>query len=332
MARHPYYALPNPLLYYAPQQPYCFFSPLLFLTQCQPVTPCSAGKELTGATTKRDGVCTPCSPGYKCDGSTKIACGPGKFASLGTSCSPCREKNEFSKNTANSVCETCLAGSHTSDDQTACTACPAGSFCPDGSTKRACKGSKYSSEKGTTECKKCDAGSYTNTQSVPENTRWGACCVGCINKVCKAANKLCTTCEPGFACDGKTQRLCGPGTYSGEGQASCSKCTGNRFSEGTKNRACKPCAAGSYTAGSSNTACTECPAGFACPNGSTKTACTAGKYSNSSSSSCAPCGSDSQYTKLPSGNSECSTCGAGFHTSTSRGTSRDLLVDDSPEL
>ena len=32
MARHPYYALPNPLLYYAPQQPYCFFSPLLFLT------------------------------------------------------------------------------------------------------------------------------------------------------------------------------------------------------------------------------------------------------------------------------------------------------------
>ena len=103
-------------------------------------------------------VCSDCGPGQVAN-SEKTACSgcnPGHILQ-GTECKPC----EAGKKAVANSCESCADGTFSTEAQTVCTDCIAGTFSNQNTGKAACQlcaTGKYSSAPQSTTCLDCDAG------------------------------------------------------------------------------------------------------------------------------------------------------------------------------
>jgi hypothetical protein len=118
---------------------------------------------------------------------------------------------------------------------TACTICPAGSFCADGVDAVLCPTGRYSALTGQTACVDCAAGSFNAAQGATS----------------------CTLCPAGFA---------NPLT----GASSCQPCEAGEYSDQLGSENCASCPAGTFNGQMAQTSCTACPNGESSGVGATE--------------------------------------------------------------
>jgi len=185
-------------------------------------------------------ICLRCTDGYKCEAGETSPTPVGKTCANGFICNPARELIGLHHNIP------CPAGykyllNSGSSRLTACTDCPAGSYCPAGTENAiACLPGYYCpvNTKYATEYP-CPRGTYN---TAPSGTSIGSCTTCPIAKYCPPGTATPLDCPPGSYCVAGTadplQSKCPGGTYSGD------------------------------VAIGSSAACTACPKGHYCPVGS----------------------------------------------------------------
>ncbi|KZT24401.1 hypothetical protein NEOLEDRAFT_1067431 [Neolentinus lepideus HHB14362 ss-1] len=137
----------------------------------------------------------------------------------------------------------CSAGYHSSNGQTPCTACPAGTF---------------QSQTGATSCTPAQAGWYASGIG---NTAEKECGAGYYSTGGAAA---CTICPAGTYCNSNTQtspQECEPGRYSSTPGATqdCAQCPKGTFNNVHGSTKCCSCCSGWYTDQVGQTHCFNCP-------------------------------------------------------------------------
>jgi hypothetical protein len=251
-------------------------------------------------------------------------------------------------NDAAQSCESCRVGQYAPGPSGLCTGCPVGKF-QDSTGQSSCKdcpAGQYQDTTGKTACKTCSAGSITGRTGTGAPT----CTTCAAGKYSTASNVAsCTNCAAGQYQDttGKnTCKNCVVGKYSVQtGQAGCTICPFANYQDQTGKTSCNECPAGRWAwrdvqagpegydslgdcilclAGrySSQTAlyynyfdnkCTACAAGkYASSGSSSCTSCVAGKYASSGSSSCTNCAAGKYTLKAGAASSSaCLNCGSG---------------------
>jgi len=215
----------------------------------------------------QDGSCEVCPVGYSCDGVNKTACTGSTYQDREgqSSCITC----QGTVNSDHTSCTytPCSVGYFMG--QNGCEACPAGSYCDNGTSKTTCPSGTTSDVGATSEsdCYKtnvtsCDMGQYLS-------------------------GGICYQCPIGYYCQGVDKIACSGSSYQDQtGQASCKFCSGWTNSSNTS---CftDTCDSGYYQG---ENGCTVCPAGYSC-DGTSKTACSgANQYQDQTGqSSCKTC-------------------------------------------
>ena len=240
-----------------------------------------------------------CPKGCYCDGGYKYNCSAGTYSdTLGAaSCkkAPPGIYIQLYGSTGSS------SGSHLYWKE-----CPAGYYCPEGSTgPTLCPPNTYQDQEGQGECKSCPAGSLSSKQGARSVND----CVHCAQlakisdtqTMCCGAGQEAVTNEqqPDYQiCCASGQRYCWVGY-----QYMCTKnCS-----------TVKPCKPGQYSA---NGRCWDCEAGYYCEDGVVATRCPAGSYaSGKGNAKCTLCPKGT-YSGNPgsTGNRECKSaaiCGTG---------------------
>ena len=182
-------------------------------------------------------------------------------------------------------------------------ACPAGYYCPIGTSQPVSCGKGHYSRSGASSaqgCLSCSPGSYAAAQGTTECT---ICPTGTYQPA--KGEQACVACKPGSFCPkGASSPLpCKEGSYSeSTNLTSARECTGSDVghfaptgstqqtpcSPGTVASTkglgtCVPCAAGSFMNVSGQSACFECPAGFVCAAQATAAVpCPGGTFGGSS--------------------------------------------------
>ena len=246
--------------------------------------------------------CAPCPPGSSCSiGSTApLPCSPGSHA-------PTHELGR---------CVLCMAGSYqAASNATACEACDAGDFCPEGASLRlapTCEAGTFANASeidGEPECFECEAGfacaggAARPTACSPgyfANTSRSAECASCESGTYQPARNAtrCKDCELGFFCPyGASVPLpCPAGTKMDltlsvmTSEADCITCTNGTFCPvGSANATL--CAAGTYNALERQRSCNKCVAGkYQEAEGATACkVCDAGAYCKTGASEPLPC-------------------------------------------
>ena len=281
---------------------------------------CPAGSFTADGSTVARTSCAACPGGSSCDGSnSKRSCSAGKYASGGSAiCQVCNSDKLYSASGA-SACTTCPTGSFTSGGSllthTTCAICRHGYTCDGSSTLSACGAGTYSTPSlgactecgsptlyadtaGLSECKSCDAGSYTQGRS--EKTR-----------------TMCTICSAGSKCvgDGKSD-ACLAGYFAQAGAKLCQKCGKDHLYSAVSASSCVSCGSGFYTNGNdqnTRSSCLKCQSGSACDGTSNVELCSPGKFVNDIGTKCMACGDDKRYSSS-AGATVCKVCPAGSST------------------
>ena len=223
-------------------------------------TPCPVGTIGPNAVMESQDDCIPCPGGRYCDS-------PGLVTPRGP-CDPGYVCYEGAKNSAPT-------------DGTTGEVCPAGGYCPTGSSQsQPCPPGTFSNTSGasnTFDCQQCTPGFY------------------CVNS--RSASPT-GPCHAGYFCPGGArtpmQNVTQPGHFSDEGSAAQTPCNVGTWMNSENASQCDNCTAGYYCPGHGNTELTLCPAGFYCEEGSgDPLPCLNGTYSNrtglESSDECTPC-------------------------------------------
>ena len=246
----------------------------------------------------------------------------------------------------------CALGQYWDADNSACTDCYGGTYCPDGTNWINCPIATYNPNKGATACYPCPSSMITPYAGCGDPS----CCKCPAGYQQPPGTTYCVQCAPGSYSlgSGLNCTLCSSGTYqSFSGQTSCTACPGNVGGApgGTSISACNPCLAGTYLNGSicsvcpagqysanSAASCTNCSSGYYAPNNTTATCtpapaggyvassgatnytnCSAGTYNPStagaSSSSCLACAAGT-YSAIQ-GQISCQNCSAGYYSNAS---------------
>eukprot|EP00942_MAST-04A_sp_MAST-4A-sp1_P004912 g4912.t1 len=167
---------------------------------------------------------------------------------------------------------------------TSCTPCPEGAYCPNSTSKIL-----------------CPVGKYSNTISSTNASTCKSCLVG--KTALDKGSISCSPCPKGAYCPNSTSKiLCPVGKYS------------NTISS-TNASTCKSCLVGKTALDKGSISCSPCPKGAYCPNSTSKILCTAGKYSNTiSSTNASTCKSCLVgKTALDKGSISCSPCPKGAY-------------------
>ena len=305
----------------------------------------NAGNTITSASTSYTAAGTAyarwdaCPVGSYCKDGVKTACPSGMTSSAGS--------------VNKTDCKiTCSAGQYLKANESACTTCPAGSYCSGGtynfnsSTTQGltgtCQGRTKYSAAGSSSCSTVSSGYYTTG--------------------CDSSNNKCTgqsQCTKGNYCSDGVSNACGAGKYSDvNGATSCSNisagCYGTSGTSSCPNECkgrtqystggasgCSTVSSGYYSTGcnGSSNRCTgqsQCTKGNYC-SGGVSYGCGAGKYSSSNgattcsnisagcygtsgTSSCPnECKGRTQYST--GGTSGCSTVSSGYYTTGCNGSS-----------
>jgi hypothetical protein len=299
---------------------------------------CPAGT-FSGAGTGRT-VCTPCATG-----STRFYSDPG--ASTCTRCStPTNVTDSYYVSQCNAAA--CLAGTFSatgnSVNGTGCTNCPAGKSSTPGSAGTAstactaCPVGQYSSSATGFICTLCAAGSYSNTSTgassctlcgpgTTSSTSGSTSCIQCpTGQVATRGSVTCTVCSAGTH-SSASQGVCvncTAGFYSGASASTCVGCSPGSYATATGSSTCLLCSPGQFS-GSNATYCPQCPDGYVTPTGGSSActpcspgqfspdnincnSCSAGSYSNVSTSTCSEC---TPGTYAAGGATSCINCSPG---------------------
>ena len=309
----------------------------------QPCSDCPAGS--WSPTASVDGSSCQCNAGYSGpDGSICDTCPAGKYKELvGTaSCQDCPAASHAVKGSATQSACVCNAGYTGSDGGEACTECPTGSHKadPGSSACMACASGKYSSSAAATSagtCLMCPADSWSpegsgSVSGCTCNAGYkgpaGGACTRCESGFFKEASgdAPCSSCEQGYTSPpGSTSAdscalQCGAGSY-GEDNGPCTPCPAGTFGTGVGSRTLEEACTGSCPAestspqGSSSSSACRCNKGYTGPSGGACTACSAGKYKETTGSSeCVQCEAGKYSTSEAKGatsSSSCRLCPAG---------------------
>ncbi|KAF0717142.1 hypothetical protein As57867_002460, partial [Aphanomyces stellatus] len=246
---------------------------------------------------------------------------------------------------------TCTNGSYSLALASACTVCPAGSYCPTTTNLPIpCPSGAYSVA-GATSCTPCPPGmACASPSALPVacsanafNLGGAAACTPCLagfacpqatlppvacasGSYSLAGSSICTPCPLGNSCANTTlpPTPCPTGTYALGNATSCSPCFAGQACV-LPTAAPIPCTNGSYALALAPT-CTVCPAGSFCPTTTNlPIPCPSGAYSVAGASSCTLCPSGMSCASpavLPvacvsgsysiGGNASCSPCPAGY--------------------
>eukprot|EP00457_Paulinella_chromatophora_P000003 gb/GEZN01000003.1/.p1 GENE.gb/GEZN01000003.1/~~gb/GEZN01000003.1/.p1 ORF type:complete len:6228 (-),score=473.22 gb/GEZN01000003.1/:302-18958(-) len=194
-------------------------------------------------------------------------------------------------------CSACNVGLYSAEiGQASCADCPAGKYgnLTGQSACVACPVGRIQATRGKTACDQCDAGRYAPTNPIG-NAQCLVCGQGTYSTLGSAS---CTACPVGTrqpSADQGACITCPDGKFVDvEGQATCVSCPSGTFANlsAAVRDHCEPCALGKFSQGVGNTACELCPQGYA----NSKTGqfacapCTPGLYANQSGSQeCLPC-------------------------------------------
>ncbi|XP_021231889.1 SCO-spondin-like isoform X4 [Numida meleagris] len=299
---------------------------------------CAPGTWSNRTRLKSEEECLLCPAGWFCVGGSQVPsgmCSSGHYCPQGTwrgTQYPCPAGTYGTR----------LGNSRVED----CTACPAGAFCPSGTSKPVlcpvgtyrvehgakvaadcvpCPGGYYCPDLGTVTPRTCGAGNFSGSDAKPcPNGTYGKQkglssaeeCSQCpAGKYCYRAGSEPSgiphptgDCPPGYNCP--------PGT----GFPFSFPCTPGFFWDNSSAEGedrCKPCPAGNYCDSPAMTEPKACPVGFYCGEGSSKPEpCPAGTYSNkkglSGPSECNPCG-HGFYCAAPGQTGPSGPCKAGFY-------------------
>jgi hypothetical protein len=291
-----------------------------------PATTCPAGRYLSA------GQCSPCPPNNYCLGGA---------TTYPFSCPSGTVSGTFSQSSA--ACTPCSAGTYYSFSMSSCDNCPAGSFCPGGTTVTSC-GSGFISPAGSRSQGDCIA-QQTAADCVPGQIfrpSLSLCesCALTIGLICPTAGT--TT---GSYCDAvfgqtpnaaRTACECAPNQYSLTPNGQCNTCsTCNNYASpctASADAVCLVCAAGSYAQGG---VCATCSAGtWSVAGMSSCVSCAAGTYSSATNATsvatCTQCPVNTFSTAVAAGNaSSCTACG-GSTVSAPGSTSCAVVVSSCP--
>ena len=166
-------------------------------------------------------------------------------------------------------CNTCSAGSYSSQGATICTLCPAGTY------------SSLSASQGLVNCGECTAGTYSGSAGATISTDCVKCQAGTYSATPGASSSsTCLECPEGSS-----------SAVTGANRASlCLLCSAGKFTDTTGKTACGNCDAGTYAANTGTTKCAACaPNTFSSTMGAV--ACSACQYCTAAGlykSSCGP--------------------------------------------
>ncbi|XP_031989756.1 SCO-spondin-like isoform X5 [Corvus moneduloides] len=266
-------------------------------SQCEP---CPAGFVCARGTGGKQKPPSPCPVGHYCPPGTRppaqLRCAPGTWSnrtSLASAqeCSPC-PAGWF-----------CLGGARVPTGR-----CSSGHYCPPGawrSTQFPCPAGTYSTRLGRgrlEDCSACPAGAFCP----PGTSKPVLCPVGSFRSAPAAeAAADCTPCPGGHHCPELgtvTPRACGAGNFSEPGSASCLPCRVGHYcaSESTSLEVmllAMVCPAGLLCPGGQadvpDATANACPQGHFCPQGDAAQPCPNGTYGEqrglSSAAGCSPC-------------------------------------------
>ncbi|GMH66849.1 hypothetical protein TL16_g04526 [Triparma laevis f. inornata] len=250
-----------------------------------------------------------------------VPCGPGTYGTSFPDCSICPH-GSFNPSVGATSCQTCGVGTYNPDDGTShalhdsasdCLICPAGKFNADEgsdaslhSSCNVCTAGKYNTDPGTAasahvQCLSCRAGKYleddgTTATAHDESRDCHKCSAGKYSSIAGSTTcnecdgdevsapgaTECSTCVPGFVCDGGSVTPCVPGTYSRDdsdclhcdeghmcpGSSDKVECQAGTYQPNKQQQECLPCSAGKYQPDTQSSGCLECPVGHFCPRGS----------------------------------------------------------------
>jgi len=255
-------------------------------SQC---TSCPAGKTSDGLAATTVDVCYSSAP---------TTCPTGQYVPdlSATSCVAC-DAGKYKNTTGTEVCTACPASSTSpsgSAFDTSCT-CNAGHTGPNGGPCTACVAGTYKTSAGSHPCSNCVAYTYSTTIGATQEGQCVACPVNTISTSGSDALADCL-CIPGYTGpDGGTCTACVAGKYKTvSGSAACANCGAGKYSTSigaTLEATCLACPINSNSpSGSASLSICTCNVGFTGPDGSSCTACVAGKYKTSSgSAACTDC-------------------------------------------
>ena len=187
------------------------------------------------------------------------------------------------------------------------------------------------SNSGSTDCSKCEPGSYTPSGSP-------SVCLGCnqgwYNPTPTTPNK-CVQAPVGWYVNPKdttkklmipagyysalpgasnpTAFICKPGTYSVAGQYACTSCAIGKFGPDSGASVCTSAPAGTYASKTGLATTTVCSAGYSCPStgmSANGPACPVGQYSFAGKTVCTPCKAG-MFNKATAAD-ECDACEGGY--------------------
>lgn len=180
-------------------------------------------------------------------------------------CTQCQAGTVSAGGTA-TTCATCAPGTYTSTaGQSSCAACPAGKYCTGGTNVTNCAAGTYRSATGGKVAADCSACSALTGVSVSGGTYTSAA-GSTANTACKytAPDKAITGCKTvttntvtysGTAWPATTYNVTANGGYiianNGAAGATCTQCTGTKYSAGGTATTCETCP-GTYTANTTN--------------------------------------------------------------------------------
>eukprot|EP01135_Chromosphaera_perkinsii_P005913 Nk52_evm8s371 gene=Nk52_evmTU8s371 len=215
--------------------------------------------------------CSACTAGKFCAGSglTSVSgnCKAGFFCtSKATTDSP-TDGTTGNKCPAGHYCPTgssapvpCLKGSYAANvNQATCTSCPAGFTCTNGVTPDMCPAGSYCPSGTGVNPTPCPAGTFSNTKGLQSKDECTSCSAG---KYCGIPGSTTVTgdCSAGFYCTSGVDRPTPSGAHTGVGGV-CGKgtmCPGGSSSP-------QECAAGTYSNSNGLSSCLQCPKGYFCP-------------------------------------------------------------------
>ena len=262
--------------------------------------PCPTGLFLDSAPGHTD-TCELCPAGTSCvdPGVTPVACAAGTFSVSGESgCTSCPVGFACPSTTEDNLIR-CVPGTFSTGGQAACTPCPGGSACAftESNSAVACSAGTFAPE-GSVACVACLAGHEcpTNGLSAPIQ-----CADGAMSPSTGAT--ACVDCPAGNQCiDFVSAIPCPYGTFSADGDMTCTPCTAGRV-----------CAIGATDDA------TVCPQGYYCLSGSAPVPCppgtsgvAAGQTGPAGCEQCAA-GSFCEREGSQSGTSDVVTCPAGHY-------------------
>ena len=167
----------------------------------------------------------------------------------------------------------CVPGTYSLGNQSACTACPPGYGCP--------------STTSSSSITKCSSGISASVLSRGELLIMHTFLSSFTIDIFVVFS--CTPCPAGYSCSSTTSNVmtpCPSGHYSSSGDGVCSGCQSGYYCP-TPTSGQRVCPPGTYS-GILQSNCTTCPAGYQCNTvGATK--CGVGYYSTAGSIACSPC-------------------------------------------